>query len=490
MIKLLAPPIKKLTDGARELRRRAVASGQWVAGISQNMGPARPAVLTEAIAFQDPIDEICEEAPPRFMRSMLYVVFALFVLTILVASLVKVEVVVVGSGRLATETPPIMLQPLDRAIIREVNVRPGDVVTKGQVLATLDPTFAQADLASFSVKQVALLAQIRRLDAELNNQPFAVSATPTVEEKLQETLFAQRQAQYASQLRVFDEEIQRRRANITTIEDERAGQAKQLSIAKEVETMRATMLEKQSGSKLNYLEAQSMRMRVEQSYLDAGNRLAEAKHDLQSKEAERQSFVDTWRQQILENLVNSRTEASIVGENMTKATLVNNLVVISAPEDGVVLDVAKRSVGSVMNGAEPLITISAANANVIAEIMISSADIGYVKPGDDVVVKVDAFPWQRHGLLRGQLLSVSEESFSTTGPNGQNMAGNASATRSGAMHRGIVKMVDTRLEDLPEGAKLIPGMTLAAEIKVGTRSVMSFFLNPITRGLRESIREP
>ncbi len=490
MIKLLAPPIKKIADGARELRRRAVSGGQWIAGISQNMGPARPAVLTEAISFQDPIDEICEELPPPFMRSMLYVVFGLFVLTILVASLVNVEVVVVGNGRLATETPPIMLQPLDRAIIREVNVRPGDVVTKGQVLATLDPTFAQADLASLSVKQVALLAQIRRLEAELNNQPFTISATPSVEEKLQETLFNQRQSQYASQLRVFDEEIQRRRANIATIEDERAAQAKQLTIAKEVETMRATMLEKQSGSKLNYLEAQSMRMRVEQSYLDAGNRLTEAKHDLQSKEAERQSFIDTWRQQILENLVNGRTEASIIGDSKAKATLVNNLVVISAPEDGVVLDVAKRSVGSVMNGAEPLITISPANANVIAEIMISSADIGYVKPGDDVVIKVDAFPWQRHGLLRGQLLSVSEESFSTTGSNGQNMAGNQSANRSGAVHRAIVKMLDTKLEDLPEGAKLIPGMTLAAEIKVGSRSVMSFFLNPITRGLRESIREP
>ncbi|MBL8629016.1 MAG: HlyD family type I secretion periplasmic adaptor subunit [Rhodospirillaceae bacterium] len=490
MIKLLAPPIKKLTDGARELRRRALSGGQWFAGISQNMGQPRPPVVVEAISFQDPIDEICEESPPRFMRSMLYVVFGLFVLTILLASLISVEVVVVGSGRLATETPPIMLQPLDRSIVREVNVKPGDVVTKGEVLATLDPTFAQADLASVSAKQVALLAQIRRLDAELNNQPFQPSSTPTAEEQLQAILFVQRQSQYASQLRVFDEEIQRRRANITTIEAERAAQAKQLTIAKEVETMRATMLEKQSGSKLNYLEAQSVRMRVEQSFLDAGNRLAEAKHDLQSKEAERQSFVDTWRQQILENLVNSRTEASIIGETMAKATLVNNLVVLTAPEDGVVLDVAKRSVGSVLNGAEPLITISPTNANVIAEIMISSADIGYVKPGDDVVVKVDAFPWQRHGLLKGKLLSVSEESFSTSGSNGQNVSGNQSANRSGAVHRGIVKMTDTTLEDLPKGARLIPGMTLAAEIKVGTRSVMSFFLNPITRGLRESIREP
>jgi HlyD family secretion protein len=492
VIKLLTPPIKKLADGARDLRRRAISGGQWIAGISQNMGPPRPAVLTEAISFQDPIDEICEEPPPRFMRSMLYVVFGLFVLTIVVASLVQVEVVVVGSGRLATETPPIMLQPLDRAIIREMKVKPGDVVTKGQVLATLDPTFARADLSSLSTKQVSLLAQIRRLEAELNNQPYELTANASADEQLQANLFNQRQAQFASQLRVFDEELQRRRANINSLEDERASQSKQLVIAKEVETMRATMLEKQSGSKLNFLEAQATRMRVEQNVESAANRLAEARHDLQSKEAERQSFVDTWRQQILENLVNSRTEAAIVTDNMAKATLVNDLVVVTAPEDGSILEVAKKSVGSVMSGAEPLVTMIPSNANVVAEIMINSSDIGYVKAGDDVVLKVDAFPWQRHGLLKGQLLSVSEESFPLGGPAPSvgNAASTQAATRGGAAHRGLVKVLDTKLEDLPEGARLIPGMTLAAEIKVGSRSVMSFFLSPITRGLKESLREP
>lgn len=491
-MKLLAPPIKKLAEGARGLRRRAISGGQWIAGISQNMGPPRTPILNDAISFQDPIDEICEEQPPRLLRTTLYSVLSLFIVMILVASLVQVEVVVVGSGRLATQTPPIMLQPLDRAIIREVNVKPGDSVTKGQVLATLDPTFAQADLASLSSKQKSLTAQMRRLEAELNNQPFEASAMAGPDELLQASLYQQRQMQFESQQRVMDEEVQRRLANIRTIEDDRAAHAKQLAIAREVETMRATMLEKQSGSKLNFLEAQATRMRIEQNYQDAGNRLEEAKHDLQSKQAERQSLRDQWRQKVLEDLVATRSEASMVSEGLAKATLVNNLVVVTAPEDGVVLDVAKRSVGSVLNGAEPLITIIQANAPVIAEVMIGSKDIGYVKTGDDVVIKVDAFPWQRHGLLQGRLLSVSEESFPVGGAAGGQMEKNPMTNQgTSAVHRGLVELTsELKLEKLPDGAKLIPGMTLAAEIKVGSRSVMSFFLNPITRGLSESIREP
>jgi len=495
MMKLLAPQLEKIADRARDLRRKAAGSRQWLAGLSRHSGMSHTPVLTDAIGFQDPIDEICEESPPRFMRSILYVIVGAFISMLLIAALVKVEIVVVGSGRLATETPPIMLQPIDRAIVRELNVKPGDVVTKGQVLATLDPTFAEADLASLTVKQRQMLAQLRRLEAELNGQPFELGAAPTPDEQLQASLYAQRKAQYESQLRVIDQDIAQKRANIRTTEADRDAQARQLDIAKQVENMRAAMLEKQSGSRLNYLEAQSTRMAVERNYENARNRLNELGHELQSKQAERQSFIDQWRNQVMESLVATRTEASVLGEGLLKAALVNNLVVMTAPEDGVVLDVAKRSVGSVLNGAEPLITMIKANSNVIAEIMISSADIGYAKPGDDVVIKIDAFPWQRHGLLGGRLLSVSEESFPMGGASGPGSSGTGMQNPSrggvgGAVHRGLVEMTNTEFESLPSGARLIPGMTLQAEIKVGSRSVLSYFLNPLTKGLSESIREP
>ena len=90
-IKKLAEPIRKLADGARDLRNKAISGGQWIASISQNMGPPRTPVLSEAVAFQDPIDEICEEPPPRILRSMLYVIAAMFLVMLLVAALVKGE---------------------------------------------------------------------------------------------------------------------------------------------------------------------------------------------------------------------------------------------------------------------------------------------------------------------------------------------------------------------------------------------------------------
>ena len=180
----------------------------------------------------------------------------------------------------------------------------------------------------------------------------------------------------------------------------------------------------------------------------------------------------------------------LVGDerDLAKAVRMNDLVVLTAPEDGIVLEVAKRSVGSVLREAEPLVTMVPTSAPLIAEVMIDSADVGYTKLGDEVAIKVDAFPYQRHGLLEGRLRAIGEDSVSTLAPGTVTPAANLPIP--GVVHRSQVALDDGRLHALPEGTRLIPGMTLTAEIKVGSRSVISYFLYPLMRAVNEAIREP
>lgn len=112
-----------------------------------------------------------------------------------------------------------------------------------------------------------------------------------------------------------------------------------------------------------------------------------------------------------------------------------------------------------------------------------------MKAGDPVEVKVAPFPFQRHGMLKGRLRSVSRQSF---------VPGSAEAldalrtpTVAGAyVHRAQVDLESLRLERMPEGAVLTAGMVVQAEIKVGSRSLMSYFLYPVLRGLDKSLNEP
>ena len=466
----------------KTLRGHINGPGQWLALKYE------PRVLPEVIPFLNPIDSICEEPPPRIMWSAHYIILAMFIAILIAATIAKVDVVVVGGGSLTTESPPIVLQPIDRGIIRELKVAPGDPVHRGQVLAVLDPTFARADLAAVGDEVKSLTAQINRLQAEYDDKPLELGKDPSVEEKLQYSLYLKRQDLHKSRLRVFDEDVERLNATLRTTEDDRASLATQLGYAKELENMRGALLQSQNGSKLSYLDAETLRVRTARDYQDSVDRLVELQHALQSKLAERQSFLDEWRHQILENLLTARSEVDKQKQTLSKVSLLNDLVVVTAPEDGVVLDVAKRSVGSVMREAEPLVTIVPSNTRLVADIVINSSDVGHIQPGDEVVVKVDAFPYQLHGLMRGRLLYVSEDSSLIADAGGQGLQ--ESAHGGGAVHRARVELIDTALEHMPKGAHLIPGMTVSAEIRVASRRVISFFIYPITRGLGESLREP
>jgi HlyD family secretion protein len=479
------------------------ASAQDAGKIARDRLPGRVALARIVVALQrreqalqqrsaemakPDLEDILAEQPPRLLRGPHYVVVALLLLLILVASLVKVDMIVAASGRLVPDGPPIVLQPLERSIIREIRVKVGDTVRKGEVLATLDPTFAQADRASLATRQSALRAQIRRLQAELEDTPLA-AGDGTPEELLQLTLYHQRQSQYASRLDGLDEEIKRDQTAIRTAGDSRDLLSQQLGLAREIEAMRAQLLQTQTGSRLNYLDAQAARVRAEREYQELLNRTVELQHTLLAARAARQVFIDEWRGGMLEELVRTRSDLSAVTENLAKAARVNDLVELSAPQDGIVLDVARRSVGSVLHEAEPLVTLIPLDTPLIAEVMIESGDVGYPKLGDAVAVKVNAFPYQRHGMLEGRLRSIGEDSFSgLTGPAGA--ADSSAAPAAGAYHRSQVTFTSTGLHDLPEGSHLIPGMTVSAEIKVGTRSLLSYLLYPLRRGLNESFREP
>ena len=452
----------------------SVPRAAWTPPAKLQAAAAPPMIIAGALPYQSDLTGIIEEPPPRHMRATTYVLASFISIGILVAALVEIDIVVRGSGKLTVDGPPLVLQPIERAILRKLHVKPGDVVRKGSILATIE------------IQQRMTAAQLRRLEAEVREEPF-LPDPGSVEERLQSEIFLQRRQELQSRLRSYDEDIKRAQAAVRTLEVERTLLQQQFVVARDVEQMRATLLERQSGSRLQYLEAQTLRIRAERDHQGANDRLVELRHEFESKLAARQAFLEEWRRRLFEEIERLRSDAARVDGAQAKARRMKELVVIAAPEDGVVLDIAKRSVGSVLKEAETLIVLAPTNMPLIAEITLESADIGYAKAGDDVIVKVDSFPYTRHGSLSGKLRSISQESFAP----GATEAGPAPGPQSGgSFHRAQVVLTGTKLERLPEGAALIPGMTIGADIKVGKRTVISYFLNPLVRGFDEGLREP
>jgi hemolysin D len=458
----------------------------WARRRRARVTPGRPApVAREAIAFQDDLEALLAEPPPPFLGGAHYLVALLFVALLAVAAVARVDVVVTASGRLAPDAPPIVLQPMERAVIQELRVRPGDAVVRGQVLAVLDATFAAADTAALAAQRRGLLAQRQRLEAEMAAAALPPPDAADPDAMLQAVLHAQRQAVRAARLRAYDGEIDGLAAGIRTLEDSGGLLADQAGIAREVEAMRAQLMEGQVGSRLNLLAARAQRLRADQELAQARNRIEELRHALRAKQAERLTWQDDWRRQLLEELVRLHGELSRTEETLAKAARLSALTLVTAPQDGIVLEVARRSVGSVLREAEPLVVLVPSEVPLIAEVVVRSADIGHLRPGDPVVLKIDAFPFQRHGALAGRLQSVAPDSFTRPGA-AEGRPDPAATGPGGAFHGSRIALVG----GMPDGSGLLPGMTLSAEIKVGTRRVISYFLDPLLRGIRESIREP
>ena len=129
-------------------------------------------------------------------------------------------------------------------------------------------------------------------------------------------------------------------------------------------------------------------------------------------------------------------------------------------------------------------------ATLEAEVDVEAKDIGRIRAGDGARIKLDAFPFQKHDTLPGEVRVISENAFDRSAAEQMLKPEPGREGQAAAFYRCRVKLLGTQLKNVPEGFRLMPGMKVRAEIKVGTRSVISYFLYPVIRALDEGLREP
>ncbi len=432
------------------------------------------------VEFLPDADEIERRPLPRSARITLHVLAAGFASLLLWATFSEVDLVVSGHGRLVTPLPNIVVQPLETSIIQSIDVRSGQIVKKGERLATLDPTFTEADESQLRTRLRSLDNQLERMESELSDKKYATSNGKDEDSKLQTRLSSERHASYAAQVRKLGETVGRLRATLETTRRDQQGLASRVKLLKEMMVMQEDLVAKKYAVRSRLLEAQDRLMEAERSLEMAKNRQIEILRDLAATEAEKMAFESGWRQKMMEELLSVSRERDSVNEQLQKAGRRHNLVVLTSPADAVVLEIAKLSQGSVLQGAEKLFTLVPLGAELEAEVQIDSMDIGYVKLGDMAHIKLDAYPFQQHGMLEGKLRVISEDAFRR----------DPGAAGMEAYYMGRVSLASSRLKKMPEYAKLLPGMTLTAEILVGKRTVISYLLWPLTKAMNESLREP
>ncbi|WP_404979095.1 HlyD family type I secretion periplasmic adaptor subunit [Bradyrhizobium sp. SHOUNA76] len=433
--------------------------------------------------FQSDAAEIEQLTPPRVGRITLYCVVALIAAAVTFACVSRVDMIVTAQGKLITTHPNLVVQPLETSVIREIRVRAGEAVNRGDVLAVLDPTFSQADLAQLRGRLAGLDASIGRLRAELDGTDYGVDGTANADQALQRRLFLQRKAAFDLQIQNYDAQIASAEANLKTAQSEELVLAQRLDTMQSIEAMRNTLMAKEVGSRLNFLLSRDARLEVESNLARVRGSIIDNTHRLEKARADQKVFAAEFRRAAYQELVETLPKRDGTAEELKKAELRRQLIVLNAPADAVVLDIANRTVGSVIREAETMFVLVPRDEALRVEVNVEGRDIGQVAVGQAVRVKFEAFPFQRYGTATGEVGVISQDSFSPE-------AKAEGVRRSSApYYRVLIDLRDTHLRLPSERVQLIPGMAVTAEMKVGQRTVISYFLYPLLRGLDESIRE-
>jgi HlyD family secretion protein len=430
--------------------------------------------------FRDDFTETDELSLPSWLRSSLYVLAAFFIIIVFWAFVSKIDKIVKAQGKLITTGREIVVRPLVDSIVKSIDVHVGQVVKKGQKILTLDPTFAKSDLAQVNIRIETAKATIYRAQCELNHENYVVPKDDRYGiGMLQYNIFQQRTMAFNAKMQSFDSQISSAKESSRSAIVQLAEVKKQMEYANQIQKMRQEVYAAGYDTRLNLLQAENDYSRYKGQAESLQKTIAESDFEVRRLESEKTVFINDWKKDLSTEIAKNNSELSGNLQQFTKAELYSQLVDMTVPQDSVVLEIGHISVGSIAKTGEALVNLVPLNEPIEAEVHISPQDVGFIRPGDACKIKIDAFPFQKHGDLKGVLKSVGEDTLND--PARQN---------EGPYYLGRVTLKSTTLKKVPADTRLIPGMSLSAEIVVGQRTVISYILYPMISIFDESIREP
>ena len=435
--------------------------------------------------YQSEIAALREQPYPRGAQSTIHVLSGFLLVSLAFMYVARVDrIVISSSGAIVTRDPPLVYQALDPSVIRSLDVKPGERVGKGQLLATLDSTFAAAQVNQVRAQIEGYRAQIARDQALIAEAPL--DYPPPLDEQIARyqrdnlEYHRQQKAQYLAGMASYDQKIATLEATIEKFKVDEARYSNEADLNRQIEKMRVQLEQHGTGSLLNLLTSTQVKVETERAADFAHNSRVEAEHTLAATQAEQKAYVEQFKASVSQDLLTARANLEAALPQLDAALKHQELVRWTAPEDCIILSVAPNlSVGSVVQQSTTIISLMPVRNPVEATVQIASSEIGFVRPGDPATLKIDAFPSTEFGTLEGTVKWV--------GDNAQSQLGGQPVPPYFDVGISIER---NKLVNVPATTTFLPGMTLAGEIKVGSRSIWDYVMGGLMRGVGQSMREP
>lgn len=461
------------------------------------------------LEFESPSAAVIAAPCIRGTNATAWIVAALVLSIVAVSGVIPIDIIVTATGKVVSQDPTLVVAPYNQAIVRSIEVKSGQLVHKGDVLARLDPTIATADLKSLESQAASYQAQTDRDKAEAEGKPY-VSAANNPATQLQAALYAQNMADRNFKLEGYRQQINSLELQIARDLAQAAYYRQRMQVADDLQAMRLESQRLAVGSKLDSLIAIDNRLEITRNMAQIAATAESEKRDLQNLISQREAYDKEWYAQVLADIQTTQPLLDQALDNLKKAELNAKLVELRAEQDAIVTSVAQVSVGSVMQPGQQFFTLAPANGKYEVEAVVVGSDAGYVHEGDPVVIKFDTYPYRLYGWASGKVRVAGSDSFyqsgggtnstaSTSNPMPSLTPGSGGQTTSmpsdaipgaTAYYLDRVSLDQIKLHDVPRGFKIIPGMPTSSDIGVGKRTVFAYMMARIFPIADSAMREP
>jgi hemolysin D len=438
--------------------------------------------------------EVQESPPSPVGRFVLWAVIAMIVIALIWSIVGRIEIVAVAPGKIIPSGQVKVIQASNIGRVKAIHVADGDAVKAGQSLIELDPTLAEADRQRLESDWVASTLELARwraysgwLDtgkagtvsaAAVDTSALGAGRTLVVPESsiaLQRSLLDQSIAQQRSRIASIDQNLVRRRAEAESTRQILEKLKQTLPLV----TQRAESLKKLSEQNLvaknSYLEIEQERIESLQDLAAQEANLASTAAAINELAEQRQLALAESRGEAFGKIEELEKRTQGLRQELIKASDIAENQVLTSPVDGVVQQLKVHTIDGVVTPAEQLLVVVPKDQTLEVEARVLNKDIGFVRAGQSVTVKVESFPFTRYGVIPGEVTSVSNDAIADE--------------KLGLYYAARVRVAKSSMRVDGVDVLLSPGMAVTAEVTTGTRRLIEFVLSPVMQHVDESGRE-
>ncbi|WP_411704118.1 HlyD family type I secretion periplasmic adaptor subunit [Edaphovirga cremea] len=430
--------------------------------------------------FLPAVLEVQETPPSPLGRIIMWVVMTLLVISVVWAALGKVDIVAITRGKLVVN---LLSRPVHSAVtaeIAQVFVKEGERVEKGQVLVRLNDTSLVAQREENILRQRLNTLNIQRLDILLKQYTDILidGAEHDAENLLnqQDALSIPVSAHLHAEIAADRQEKQRYRNNQLTLQAQLQGFEAQQSMAQgqlpiyQKQYSALQLLYQRGGtSEDSLLEVRKRLLEANYSAQSALAKVREAQAAYQLSKVELSAYQADKIQKLQQERVERLTENALLTTQLSQLEAVLRQYQLRAPVTGTVESLVFRDAGAAVEAPQEVLKIVPDGEKLSAEVWVSNQDVGFLRLGQRVTVKIDTFDFTRYGWVTGTLSQLSTDAIEDK--------------ELGLVYKAVIQL-EQELMNI-EGAQrsLEPGMSVSAEIKTGKRTILSYLLSPMLEAL-------